>query len=96
MEDRSSMVPKTCGVRRPEYDHHFLMHWLIVRIVTTYFPTALFSVGYCGMRVGSLRRIAIDDVRSNHQRTHLELLSDVLALRENHLKYSRPGGTGSP
>ncbi|KAH8730273.1 hypothetical protein GQ44DRAFT_768661 [Phaeosphaeriaceae sp. PMI808] len=27
-------------------------------------------------------RIAIDDVRSNHQRTHLELLSDVLALRE--------------
>ncbi|KAH7084846.1 hypothetical protein BKA63DRAFT_4264 [Paraphoma chrysanthemicola] len=28
------------------------------------------------------RRIAIDDVRSNHQRTHLELLSDVLALRE--------------
>jgi malonyl-CoA/methylmalonyl-CoA synthetase len=24
----------------------------------------------------------IDDVRSNHQRTHLELLSDVLALRE--------------
>jgi len=27
-------------------------------------------------------RIAIDDVRSKHQRTHLELLSDVLALRE--------------
>jgi malonyl-CoA/methylmalonyl-CoA synthetase len=26
-------------------------------------------------------RIAIDDVRSKHQRTHLELLSDVLALR---------------
>lgn len=29
-----------------------------------------------------LGRIAIDDVRSNHQRTHVELLSDVLALRE--------------
>lgn len=27
-------------------------------------------------------RIAIDDVRSKHQRTHLELLSDVLALRD--------------
>lgn len=27
-------------------------------------------------------RIAIDDVRSKHQRTHIELLSDVLALRE--------------
>ncbi|KAJ4986238.1 AMP-binding enzyme [Stagonosporopsis vannaccii] len=27
-------------------------------------------------------RIAIDDVRSKHQATHLELLSDVLALRE--------------
>ncbi|KAJ4318945.1 hypothetical protein N0V94_004176 [Neodidymelliopsis sp. IMI 364377] len=28
-------------------------------------------------------RIAIDDVRSKHQRTHIELLSDVLALRES-------------
>ncbi|KAF3036917.1 hypothetical protein E8E12_004392 [Didymella heteroderae] len=27
-------------------------------------------------------RIAIDDVRSKHQRSHIELLSDVLALRE--------------
>lgn len=27
-------------------------------------------------------RIAIDDVRSKHQKTHLELLSDILALRE--------------
>ncbi|KAF2649870.1 acetyl-CoA synthetase-like protein [Lophiostoma macrostomum CBS 122681] len=27
-------------------------------------------------------RVAIDDVRSNQQRTHLELLSDVLVLRE--------------
>ncbi|KAJ4347412.1 hypothetical protein N0V95_005461 [Ascochyta clinopodiicola] len=30
-------------------------------------------------------RVAIDDVRSKHQRTHLGLLSDVLALRETML-----------
>ncbi|ORY05576.1 fatty-acyl-CoA synthase [Clohesyomyces aquaticus] len=36
-------------------------------------------------------RIAIDDVRSNHQRTHLELLSDVLALRETILNALDPG-----
>ncbi|KAF2709393.1 acetyl-CoA synthetase-like protein [Pleomassaria siparia CBS 279.74] len=35
-------------------------------------------------------RIAIDDVRSNHQRTHLELLSDVLALRETILNTLDP------
>ncbi|KAF2642347.1 putative AMP-binding enzyme [Massarina eburnea CBS 473.64] len=35
--------------------------------------------------------IAIDDVRSNQQRTHLDLLSDVLALRETVLNTLDPG-----
>jgi malonyl-CoA/methylmalonyl-CoA synthetase len=35
-------------------------------------------------------RIAIDDVRSKQQRTHLELLSDVLALRETILNTLDP------
>ncbi|KAF2790256.1 fatty-acyl-CoA synthase [Melanomma pulvis-pyrius CBS 109.77] len=38
-------------------------------------------------------RIAIDDVRSMHQRTHLELLSDVLALRETILNTLDPATT---
>ncbi|KAF2690945.1 acetyl-CoA synthetase-like protein [Lentithecium fluviatile CBS 122367] len=36
-------------------------------------------------------RVAIEDGRSNYQRTHLELLSDLLALRETILKYLDPG-----
>ena len=35
-------------------------------------------------------RVAIDDVRSNQQRTHLELLSDVLVLRETILNALDP------
>lgn len=44
------------------------------------------------MRYASRRpaRIAIEDVRSNHERTHLELLSDVLALRETILNTLHP------
>ncbi|KAF2185592.1 fatty-acyl-CoA synthase [Zopfia rhizophila CBS 207.26] len=51
--------------------------------------TPLFSrlLRFAGRRPA---RIAIHDVRSNHERTHLELLSDVFALRESILNTLDP------
>lgn len=77
MEDRSFMVPKHVG-------NNVLPN--TVRTSHEYVTRKLTSAASFQSITEVCRsdppRIAIDDVRFKHQRTHLELLSDVLALRE--------------